>query len=149
MHEQELIRKSYEALERDRQLPAKQQLQRLIDSGVIDERGRVLLWDFFLGVIAVKWDSSRKRILHFRCLKPLPGMPGATQIDVHRDSLVRYIGEENKRVVTAYLDEKQNRWKEDAEVHLTSRGYLRKDANDIDEDNLGTLPEFDLVQSRL
>jgi predicted secreted protein len=76
-------------------------------------------------------------------------MPGATQIDVHRDSLVRYIGEENKRVVTAYLDEKQNRWKEDAEVHLTSRGYLRKDANDIDEDNLGTLPEFDLVQSRL
>jgi hypothetical protein len=96
-------------------------------------------------VTAVKRDSSKKQIQHFRCLKPVLGMPGAAEIYVRRESLAKYIGEENKRVVTAYLDEKQNRWKEGEEVHLTSRGYLRTDANDIEEDDLGDLPEITIA----
>ena len=60
-------------------------------------------------------------------------MPGTAEIDVSRESLANYV-RENKRVITAYLDERQNRWKEGQGVHLTSKGYLRTDANEIEED---------------
>ena len=149
MYDEDLIKKSYEVLERDRKLPARQRLQRLIDKGVIDEKGHVQLWDAFLAVVAIKRNSGGKRIEYFRCLKPAFGMPGAAQIDISRDSMAKYVGEENKRVITAYLDEKQNRWKEGDEVHVTSRGYLRTDPNDIEEDNLCNVPEFRTVNSGL
>ncbi len=41
MTEEELIKKSYEALARYQKRPAKEQLQKLIDQGVIDEEGKM------------------------------------------------------------------------------------------------------------
>ncbi len=148
MNKQDLVNKSHEMLEKARQRPAKEQLQRLIDKGIIDEYGQVQLWDAFLAVIAVKPDCNSKLIEHFRCLKPAFGMPGAAEIDVSRESLAQYVREE-KRVITAHLDEKQNRWKEGEEIHLTSSGYLRANADDDEEDNLGNLPTFSTVRSGL
>ena len=147
MTEQELLKKSSEALARARQRPAKEQLQQLIDRGVIDEQGRVQLWVAFLAVIAVKPGSNGTTLEYFRCLKPTLGMPGMAEIDVSRESLASCVREE-KRVITAYLDEKQNRWKEGQEIRLTSKGYLRTDDNnEIEEDSLGTLPTFTMVQA--
>ncbi len=148
MTEQDLLKKSYEALERARQRPAKEQLQRLIDQGVIDERGKVQLWDAFLAVIAVKRGTNGTSLEYFRCLKPAFGMPGMAEVDVSRESLASCV-REKKRVITAYLDERQKRWKEGEEVHLTSKGYLRTDANEIEKDYLGALPQFATVQSGL
>ncbi len=148
MTEQDLLKKSYEALAKARRRPPKEQLQQLIDQGVIDERGNVQSWDAFLAVIAVKSGSNGTLLDYFRCLKPAFGMPGTAEIDVSRESLANYV-RENKRVITAYLDERQNRWKEGQGVHLTSKGYLRTDANEIEEDFLGTLPQFATVRSGL
>lgn len=58
MNEQELLNKSREALRKGRQIPAAERLQRLIDKGIIDERGQVKLWDADLGVIAAMAQSS-------------------------------------------------------------------------------------------
>ena len=152
MNKQELGKKSYEALERDRQVPAEQRFQRLIDEGIIDEQGKVRdkvqFWHVYLAVIAVKPGSNGKQIEHFRCLKPAFGLPGGATIDVSRKSLAQYVAE-NKRVITAYKNESQDRWKEGQEIHLTSEGYLRTDANEDERDNLGDLPEFATVQSGL
>ncbi len=148
MTEKDLLDKSYEALERARRRPAKEQLQRLIDQGVIDAQGKVQLWNAFLAVTAVKPGSNGTTFVYFRCLKPVFGMPGMAEIDVSRESLVSYV-REKKRVITAYLDERQNRWKEGQEIHLTSQEYLRTDVNEIEEDNLGTLPQFATVRSAL
>jgi len=139
MDEQELLELSREALRKGRQIPAAEQLQRLIDKGVIDERGRVLLWDFDLAVVAVKPNGCGV-IEEFRCVKPDRNNPGASTINVNRESLKRAI-EEGRRVVTAVLNPKQNRWKEGPEVHVTPQGYLRTDATEECEDDLGTLPE--------
>jgi hypothetical protein len=141
MTEEDLLKKSYEALERAQRRPSREQWQQLIDQGVIDERGKVLLWDAFLAVIAVKPGSNGTSLEYFRCLKPALGMPGMAEIDVSRESLARYVREE-KRVITAHLDDRQKRWKEGKDVHLTSRGHLRTDADEIEEDNLGALPQF-------
>ncbi|MGO8746835.1 MAG: hypothetical protein ACLQNE_12675 [Thermoguttaceae bacterium] len=75
-------------------------------------------------------------------------MPGTAEIDVSRESLASYV-REKKRVITASLDERQKRWKDGSEVHLTAKGYLRADANEIEEDNLGALPQFTTVRSGL
>jgi hypothetical protein len=148
MTEKDLLDKSYEALARARRRPAKEQLQQLIDQGVIDEQGKVQLWDAFLAVIAVKPGSNGTTLVCFRCLKPALGMPGMAEIDVSRESLANYV-QEKKRVITACLDERQKRWKEGQEVHLTSKGYLRTDPNEIEEDNLGALPQFTTVRTGL
>ncbi len=144
-----LVKKSQEILQRNNELPTKLLLERLIASGVIDEQGKVPLWSAFLAVIAVKRSNDGQRIEHFRCLQPMLGMPGAAQIDIRRDSMQQYVGKENKRVITAYRDETHNLWREGAEVRQTPRGYLRTDADDTEEDNLGNLPTFSTVVSRL
>jgi hypothetical protein len=149
MDDRELIRKSQEILNRERELPAADRWQRLIDQGVIDENGQVPLWDAFLAVVAVQRGTDGNHILHFRCLKPVFGMPGFAQIDLSRDSLLRYLTQENKRVITAYRDEKFNRWKEGAEVRVTPQGHLRTDRNQDEEDSLGELPSFSTVNSQL
>jgi hypothetical protein len=145
MNEQELLKRSHEALARDRQRPASELWQELIDQGLIDEQGKVLSWDAFLGVFAVKPGNNGTKLEFFRCLTSVPGMPGLGEIDVSRDSLANYV-REKKRVVTAYLDGKQNRWMEGSEIRLTSKGYLRTDDNEIEEDNLGNLPQFAMVR---
>ena len=146
MNEQDLASRARAVLERTRQSPADEQLQRLIDAGVIDEQGQVLLWDFDLGVIAVKPNGDGKTIDYFRCLKPHRNHPGAGEVDVSRETLLSYLTE-SKRVVTAYLNEEQQRWKENADVRLTADGYLRTDANDAEQDDLGELPTFSTVRN--
>lgn len=141
MTENDLVNKSYEALARARQRPAKEHLQHLIRQGVIDEQGKVTLWNAFLAVVAVKPGSNGEILSYFRCLKPILGMPGTAEMDISRESLVKYVQEKN-RVITAFLDEGQNRWKEGDDVRLTAKGYLRTDGNEIEEDNLGSLPQF-------
>jgi Protein of unknown function (DUF3892) len=148
MNKQDLVRKSYEALENAAKRPANERLQSLIDKGLINEHGEVLLWDAFLAVIAVNPGTNGNPIQYFRCLKSMKGMPGMGEIDVSRDSLIQYV-KEGKRVITAYLNEKQNRWKEGEAIHLTSNGYLRTDTNEDEKDNLGTLPEFQTIRSGL
>lgn len=151
MTEQELIDKAYEALKRSSQRPAKEQIQDLIDIGLIDEQGKVRddvrFWHAYLAVVAVKPGSNGKQIEYFRCLKPAFGLPGTATIDVRRESLANYV-RDGKRIITAFEHEKLG-WKEGEEVHLTSQGYLRTDANETDEDNLGDLPEFRTVESGL
>ena len=144
-----LVKKSQEILARNKELPTKQRLERLIASGVIDEQGKVPLWSAFLAVIAVKRSNDGKRIEYFRCLQPMLGMPGAAEVDIRRDSMLQYVGKETKRVITAYRDERRNLWREGAEVRQTSKGYLRTDANDLKEDNFGDLPTFSMLNSRL
>jgi hypothetical protein len=145
MNKDELVRKSYEALARAAKRPAKEQLQRLIAKGVIDEQGNVLLWNAFLYVVAVK-PGTNGGVPSFHCVKPLVNNPGATEVDVSRDSLVQYV-QEGQRVVTGYLDEKQNRWKEAGVIHLTPQGYLRTDESEEEQDHFGGLSEFQTVGS--
>ena len=145
MNKDELVRKSYEALERSAKRPPKERLQSLIDKGVIDEQGNVLLWNAFLYVIAVK-PGDNGSAPSFHCVKPLVDNPGATEVDVSRDELIQYV-REGKRVVTGYLDEKQNRWKEGEVIHLTPNGYLRTDVNEAEEDYFGGLPDFQTAGS--
>jgi hypothetical protein len=148
MDKQELVKKAYEALERDRQVPAKDRLQRLKDKGILDEQGnlrdKVHFWHAFLAVVAVKPGSNGKQLDHFRCLKPAFGLPGSATIDISRESLIQYLTE-NKRIITAYQDEKQTGWKEGEEIHLTASGYLRTDGNEDEQDNLGALPHVSTV----
>lgn len=145
MNKDELVKRSYEALERAAKRPAKERLQSLIDKGVIDEQGNVLLWNAFLYVIAVKPDYDGNAP-SFHCVKPLVDNPGATEVDLSRDELIQYV-QEGKRVVTTYLNEKQNRWKEAEVIHLTPQGYLRTDESEEEQDHFGGLPEFQTVQS--
>jgi hypothetical protein len=155
MNEQDLLRKSQEILNNARQLPAKERLRRLVEKGVVDSQGNVMLgepscWNAALAVVAVKHNG--RQIEHFRCLKPAFGIAGAAQIDVRRESLVHYIETEKKRVITAFVDQHQNRWKEGPEVHLLqvdSQKYLRTDPDQVPEDNLGELPEIACVKSGL
>lgn len=149
MNDPELIRKSRSILSKGNALPAKERFQRLVEKGVVDEKGEVKLWDANLAVVGVKRKSGGKQIDYFRCLMPVFGMPGTAQVDMRRESLIKEIKDSNKRVITAYLDKHRNRWQEGEDIHVTSHGYVRTDANEIDEDNLGELPEFHSVNSRL
>jgi hypothetical protein len=149
MRDEELIAQAKEALKKHAELPASERIQRLIDKGVIDEHGRVLMWDAFLAVIAVKRNGGKPRIENFRCLKPVFGMPGLAEIDVCRENMVDYVGKEKQRVITAKLNEEQRRWKEGQQIHLTPHGYLRVDDQDVEEDNLGELEEFYTVRNGL
>ena len=151
VNEWELLARSRDILKKDRQRPANERMQELVNKGTVDEKGHVKLWwDAFLAVVAVKRNGSR--IDYFRCLQPALGMPGMAEIDVRRDSLVHYIADENKRVITAYLDKARNRWIEGADVRLFEIGgnrFLRTAPDDVAEDNLGDLPELRTVRSGL
>ena len=148
MSNNDFFRRSQEALQRYLQRPADEQIQRLIDKGVIDEQGKVQSWNSFLAITAVKPETSGKRISAFRCLKPWMNMPGTAEIDVTRESMINYV-RQGKLVVTATLDQQKNRWIEREKVHLTSNGFLRTDANETEEDNIGELPKFVATTSKL
>jgi len=149
--EQELIDKAYEIMERERQRPAAERFQRLIDIGLIDEQGRVRddvrFWHAYLAVVAVKPGGNGKQIEHFRCLKPAFGLPGSATIDVRRESLANYV-REGKRIITATQHEKLG-WKEAEDIRLTSQGFLRTDGKEAEQDDLGDLPQFGTVRSGL
>lgn len=88
----------------------------------------------------IRRGADRSRIEYYRAFLPIDGVVGGAQIDVSRPNLVKSL-EEGKRVVTVLR--RNDEWIEGSEVHLTSRGYARTVEDDIEEDNLGELPEIE------
>lgn len=98
-------------------------------------------------ISAVKYDRDRKHIEYLRVHLPVSGIPGSAVRDVRRESVVDMIRRERKTVVTVYDDD--GTWVDGAEVLVTAGGFLRTSADDIQEDNLGELPEIDVVRTGL
>src|SRR5437773_5170547 len=102
--------------------------QRLLEQGMINERGEVTghlrRWDAFLAITEVKHAPGTQKIPQFRCLKPVFGMPGGATIDICRDNVVAYLNE-GKKIITARWDDRLAMWKEGCEVHLSPEGFIR------------------------
>lgn len=96
-------------------------------------------------ISAVKYDQGRKHIEYLRVHLPVGGIPGPAVRDVRRETVVDMIRREGKTVLTVYDDD--GTWVDGAEVLVTAGGFLRTSADDIQEDNLGELPEFDTVST--
>lgn len=138
MTDDELIARSRAALERASRRPAREQLQPLIDMGVIDDSGRVLAWNADLGVVGFRSKENEPGQWCFRCLESIPGRPGLGEVFLRRAELVQAI-REGRAVVTAYWNEHQRRWHEKDSVRLTPDGYLRVDDSDESGDDLGDI----------
>ena len=127
--------------------------ERLVEEGIINERGEVTghapRWDAYLAIVEVKRAGGDEKIAVFRCLKPVFGMPGGATIDVSRESLVSYLSQ-GKKVITAHWDERLGMWKQGTEVRLSPRGFVRSGpGGDELKDDVGSLPEFSQSTSRL
>jgi hypothetical protein len=126
--------------------------QRLQAQGLVNERGEVTghlhRWDAFLAITEVKPDPTAKKIASFRCLKPFFGMPGRATIDVRRESIVADLAQ-GKKIITASWDANLKMWREGSRVRLTGKSFIRTDDQEELADDLGSLPEFHQVQTRL
>ena len=71
----------------------------------------------------------------FRCLKIIFGSPRVF-VDVPRTKLIEHILNE-KKIITAYWDDRLKLWKEGSIVRLTTDDFIRIDSHDIKEDFLG------------
>ncbi len=116
-------------------------------SGLIDSDGELQGWDAFLAIVATNSTDSHKAS-HFRCLKPALGLPGGAEIDISRESMVHYL-KTGKRIITAFRNSENGALLEGEDVHLTRHNTIRTDANDFDSDNIGELPRFSHVISRM
>jgi hypothetical protein len=131
------------------QQPSAKKLQDLQNAGVVDKDGDVRLWwDADFAIIAVRRSADGKSYYQFRCLKPVFGMPGMAEIDIYNDSMVKYVKDEKKKVITATLDPTSNRWVPGSEVEVVDGDHLRTRRNESTEDNLSKLPEFQTSTSR-
>ena len=93
-----------------------------------------------LAISHIRRDSDGSRIEYYRSFIPFDGIMGRAQIDVSRLNLVKDL-QEGKRVFTVLR--KNEEWIEGSEVYLTSKGYVRTVEDDIEEDNLGEIPEIE------
>ena len=123
--------------------------ERLLAEGMINEQGEVTgklhRWDAFLAITQVRHQG--KQISYFRCLKPVFGLPGNATIDVSRASMVEYL-RGGKKIITAIRDDRLDLWMEGCAVRLSQNGAITCGcANDV-EDNVGSLPEFPVTNSR-
>lgn len=116
-------------------------------SGLIKASGEPQLWDAHFAIVATNATSTQVAT-HFRCLKPVFGLPGSATIDVSRDSMVYYLGH-GERIITAITDSETDALLEGPDVHLVAGKWLRTDPNEITADNLGDLPRFSSVESRM
>jgi hypothetical protein len=128
-------------------LSSKEKFQQLRRHGLIRHDMTVQDWNAFLAVLEVRCDSSGRAVA-FWCLQPTLSSPGTAKIEICRDSMVRYL-RENRRVITAIVDPDSKALDSGEDIHLTSDGSIRTDANDIAEDNLGELPRYNDVRSRM
>lgn len=132
-------------LQHESSLPSGVALDRLQEEGIINERGEVTghlrRWDAFLAVTEVKHSSNAQEITSFRCLKPVFGMPGGAMIDVSRESLVEYL-QQGKKIITALHNDKLAMWKEENQVRLSPKGFIRISLAEDGKDDLGDLPEI-------
>lgn len=146
------LKEAKKRLKKEFSSPSEIPLERLKAQGMIDDQGEVTghlqRWNAFLAVTEVKQDRPSKKITHYRCLKPVFGMPGGAEIDISRESMVEYLTK-GKKIITASWDDHLKMWKKGEEVHLSPRGFIRTDRNNREEDNLGSLPEFSTLRSRL
>jgi hypothetical protein len=97
-------------------------------------------------ICEVSRGPNSARIEYFRAFLPVAGIVGGQTSDISRPKLIEDI-EGGKKVITVYRHAGQ--WRLGAAVHVTSKGYLRTDRNDVEEDNLGDLPEFSWPHTRL
>ncbi len=98
-------------------------------------------------VSAVKRSQDGARIEYLRIHLPVGGFVGPSVIDARRESVVDMIQRERKVVMTVF--DEDGTWVDGAIVRVTRRGYLLTDADDLEEDNLGELPEIDRIENRL
>jgi hypothetical protein len=126
--------------------------KRLQAQGMINDHGEVTghlhRWSAYLAVTKQRRDASGKRIVNFRCFMPVFGMPGGATIDVCRDNMVDYL-KQGKKIITAHLDDTLEMWNEGSVVHLSPKEFIRIDAGDEPTDDVGDLPEFHHVETRL
>jgi hypothetical protein len=127
------------------------QFDRLREMGIIDDRGEVTgrlhRWDAFLAITGIK-HAGPDKIAVFRCLKPVFGMPGGATIDVSRESMLGYL-REGKKITTAIRDDRLDMWKEANDVHISPNGFIQAGCTNGEQDNVGSLPEFQQSTSRL
>lgn len=116
-------------------------------SGLIDANGELQQWDAFLAIVSTNATQS-SRATHFRCRKPTLGLPGRAEIDISRESMLRYL-DEGKRIITAVIDDETRALREGAQVHCINGEFLRTDRNSEKSDNLGDLPTFVGVRNRM
>jgi len=110
------------------------QFERLQVQGIITENGEVTgkihRWDSFLAITQTIPNSNS-----FRCVKIIFGSPRVF-VDVPRTKLIEHILNE-KKIITAYWDDRLKLWKEGSIVRLTTDDFIRIDSHDIKEDFLG------------
>ncbi|MEZ6088693.1 MAG: hypothetical protein R3C05_11840 [Pirellulaceae bacterium] len=133
--------------------PSNESLRDLQRIGLIDQNGDVLqrdfsdsqAWDAFLAIVATN-ATDGTAATHYRCRKPAFGKPGLAEIDVPRESVLRYLNE-GKRIVTAVVDPSSGALREGSRVHCVQGRFLRTDAKEIADDNLDELPTFHRVNT--
>lgn len=79
-------------------------------------------------------------IQHVRAHQVFAGMLGDAPLAISRQNIIKMIQDEGKSVVT--VRRQNGQWVQGEDVHVTSKKYIRTDANETEADNLGDLPEF-------
>lgn len=98
--------------------------------------------DYLISAVRYKVSLERKYILKLKVHDDKGDTVGAPSI-WERDDVIKKIGE-NYSFVTIYKGD-NNKWIKGENVKrikVANNYYLRTDANEIEEDNLGELPEF-------
>ena len=92
-----------------------------------------------LVVCKVSRKTADGRIEFFKVMLPVFGGYGVP-MEMGRENLIRDINA-GKSIVTVVRQ--GSIWAMGSDVRVTTAGYLRTDANDATEDNLGKLPEYE------
>jgi len=151
MNDKHLLEEAQRILDKLRDQPSRARFQALVDSGLVNEDGEVnLWWDAKFAVVAISQSSRDGRIRMFRCLMPFQGNPGAAEVDISRETLIKEI-EQGNQVITATFDEIGKRWTPGETVYVTDNQFLqvKTKPNGKLEDDLGELPHFKQTTSRL
>lgn len=104
--------------------------------------------DWAIAKVGPKDESGK--VVFYRTYKvwDMPGLSYLGNImDISRDNMVELIRDKEKKVITVY--ERDGELVPGKAVRLTKSGYLRTDRNEIDEDNLESLPTVEKRESFL
>ena len=84
--------------------------------------------------------NNSNKIPFFRSHQIFEGLLGDAPLDISRENMIKMVEEEKTHVITVFSDD-SGQLKQGEDVRVTSKLYLRTDPNDMEEDNLGELPE--------
>lgn len=113
---------------------------------VVHDDGSLQNWHAKLAIVEVR-ENDRGVPIAFWCLIPSGNKPGTAKIEVRRESLVRYL-EEGSRVITATFNDETKGYEAGPEVHLVNHSHPRTQGNEIERDNLDSLPRYSKTRSR-